>query len=509
MGNKTNNRILWHGNGLDSDGKAQGPPIATSADGLNGLNEGEVYINNADADPAIFIRTDAGNVVRVGGGGGGGADYTREEINNLLKKKVDTAFFAKLFGLMGADGGEISVNDVDTEASSLQSRLGLWTEKWISVKGANPDAGGGGGGGGGDGTLAGLTDVSLGALQDGQSLVWSASAQKWVNRTVDAGLDEAALSQYLTSNHYATESYVDGKLDGKVDAVFFAKLLAAIAGDGSEIAVNDMETAIASIKVKFGLWSESYVSVKGDNPDAGGTPSGATSLSELSDVSLGTLQSGQVLTWNGSKWVNKAVETGLDEAALGQYLLAHGYLTDTAAAGKYALRTVSITAGTGLTGGGNLSANVTLGLEAVGTAGTYVKVTVDAYGRVTGHGSLAAGDIPALSISKITGLQSALDGKLDASVFEDLFEKVSLEGGGYAIRAKYGLYSDDWVSVMGANPDAGGTVSGASSLDELSDVALSGLQDGQVLAYDTATQRHSRPGWTRRRWRNTLSTTTM
>lgn len=52
-----------------------------------------------------------------------------------------------------------------------------------------------------------------------------------------------------------------------------------------------------------------------------------------------------------------------------------------------------------------------------------------------------------------------------------------------------GFYATGFVSAMGANPDAGGTVSGASSLDELSDVALSGLQDGQVLAYDTATQK--------------------
>jgi hypothetical protein len=47
-------------------------------------------------------------------------------------------------------------------------------------------------------------------------------------------------------------------------------------------------------------------------------------------------------------------------------------------------KTITISAGTGLTGGGNLSANRTLSLATSGVkAGTYTKVTVDTYGRVT------------------------------------------------------------------------------------------------------------------------------
>ena len=47
-------------------------------------------------------------------------------------------------------------------------------------------------------------------------------------------------------------------------------------------------------------------------------------------------------------------------------------------------KAITISAGTGLTGGGNLSANRTLSLATTGVkAGTYTKVTVDTYGRVT------------------------------------------------------------------------------------------------------------------------------
>ena len=288
----------------------------------------------------------------------------------------------------------------------------------------------------------------------------------------------------------------------------------------------------------YSAYVNGFLSAKGQNPDAGGSVSGATDLGGLTDVTLTSPQNGQVLAYNGSQWVNKTLEAGLDETALAQYLTSNQYATQTwvnsqnyatvadldaridalvngapaafdtlkeisdvlqgnvdsigdilmALAGK-ADKTITITAGAGLTGGGDLSANRTMALATVGTAGTYTKVTVDAYGRVTGHASLAASDIPTLSISKITGLQSALDAKLDAATFNDLFEKVEISTGVYAIRAKYGLYSNDWISAKGANPDAGGAVSGASSLDELSDVALSNIQDGQVLAYDTATQK--------------------
>lgn len=43
----------------------------------------------------------------------------------------------------------------------------------------------------------------------------------------------------------------------------------------------------------------------------------------------------------------------------------------------------TITTASGLTGGGNLSTNRTIGLATVGTAGTYYRVVVDEYGRVT------------------------------------------------------------------------------------------------------------------------------
>ena len=68
-----------------------------------------------------------------------------------------------------------------------------------------------------------------------------------------------------------------------------------------------------------------------------------------------------------------------------------------------------ISAGTGLTGGGTLNDDVTLSLATIGKSGTYTKVIVDAYGRVTGSSTLLESDIPYLSIAKISNLQSTID----------------------------------------------------------------------------------------------------
>ena len=94
-------------------------------------------------------------------------------------------------------------------------------------------------------------------------------------------------------------------------------------------------------------------------------------------------------------------------------------------------------------------------------------ITVNALGHVTSVSSktLAAADIPTLSISKVSGLQDALDGKLDAATFDDLFEKVNIgttSAPKYAIRAKYGLYADGFLSSLGLNSSGGGGTGGGS-----------------------------------------------
>lgn len=301
-----------------------------------------------------------------------------------------------------------------------------------------------------------LTTVSLATISD-------------LHASWDALL-KAAPTDYMT--RWPGVSEVTGLQDAlnlKLDAATFNDLFEKV----------EISTGVYAIRAKYGLYSNDWISAKGANPDAGGVVSGATDLDGLSDVTLTNMQNGQVLMYNGSQWVNSTLNVGLDETALAQYLTSHLYATQSwvnsqnyateadldaridalvngapaafdtlkeiadvlqgnvdsigdilTALGNKADKTITITAGTGLTGGGNLSANRTLSLATVGTAGTYTKVTVDAYGRVTGHASLAATDIPNLPWSKIT---SGKPTTLAGYGITDGVNAVSVTGSGNAV----------------------------------------------------------------------------
>ena len=81
----------------------------------------------------------------------------------------------------------------------------------------------------------------------------------------------------------------------------------------------------------------------------------------------------------------------------------------------------TITTASGLTGGGNLSADRTIGLEATGTSGTYAKVVTDAYGRVT-SGSAT------ITESDVTNLTTDLAGKVGTA--RTITTASGLTGGG-------------------------------------------------------------------------------
>lgn len=309
-----------------------------------------------------------------------------------------------------------------------------------------------------------------------------------------------ALPARSRSERYASASVVQaGGASGSAQIDFHA----LFAAEMSNWFVRDVENkGIYPAPVgedEYGFYTNTYVSAKGKNPDSGSEVSGATTLAALTDVSITTTpKDGQVLAYDitMNKWkpVDMEATAGIDEEELLQILTQKGYATQTwvtqqsyatqqwVTQQSYAKTSVRIKAGTGLTGGGTLAQDVTLSLATVGTAGTYTKVTVDSYGRVTGHASLTQGDIPALAISKITGLQTALDAKLNKSVFEELFEKVWVSGYGYAIRAKLAFYSDDWISAKGLNSDAGSTTGGVDENEVLQIVEDAGYIKSAALS---------------------------
>lgn len=353
------------------------------------------------------------------------------------------------------------------------------------------------------------------------------------------GITDAYTKSEINSklSGYVTTTALNTALAKKVDVAFLGKVFGFIGEDNSEVAINDMEAVITSIKAKFGLWTDEYLSSKGLNPNAGGgSGEGATALYQLNDVAqnangTGVLgaETGKVLTYGpDGKWY--AAKAGMDEDALSNYLTINNYaqksdipsldgyatqswvntalgnkvdkvsgmglsqnnFTDALlqklngiaeGANKYILPVAKAAVLGGVMIGSTLTASATgvLDLPEVMTAGTYAKVTTDIYGRVTAGSSLSAGDIPVLGISKITGLQDALDKKVNKSDFATEFDKAmqrwfvrdtankGLHPADYDSEA-VGIYSDSYVSSKGVNTGTGGGTGGASSLGELNNV---------------------------------------
>ena len=420
----------------------------------------------------------------------------------------------------------------------LYTELDVYSHKEISAYGA----GTGGGGTGGAGALYECADV----LRDGDKVkgaevgsVLSYNGTHWY------AIPQSAIVPDLSG--YATKSYVSQEINdligGAPGTLDTLKEIAEALGNDPNFAttitnminniglrVDDIEARVVSledmfewdksasasdsslwrIKAKRDLFGVGEISAYGYS--AGTVPTGAQYLYELKDVQLTDLATGQLLQYNGSKWVNiDKNAVGLNETELGRYLTNNNYAkkTDitwanllnkpttwawaditgkpTTLAGygitDAVISSRQVLAGNGLTGGGALTSDVTLSLNTIGTAGTYTKITTDQYGRVVSGTILSEGDIPTLQISKISGLQSALDSKLNISDFNTWFTiNRDTSGNIVSIQANYNLFSVGEVSAYGL----GGTQPSITTLAGLDDVNISNPQNKQTLIYDSA-----------------------
>lgn len=115
------------------------------------------------------------------------------------------------------------------------------------------------------------------------------------------------------SQYWVEENYIS--------KLFFNQLFTVLDEDGNAIEPNDTETAIESIQSMFGFWSELYISALGQG--SGG--SAAITLGMLEDVQLTSPQNGQVLKFDGTKWVNgEGGGGGVDMRTIWENLAASG-----------------------------------------------------------------------------------------------------------------------------------------------------------------------------------------
>lgn len=425
------------------------------------------------------------------------------------------------------------------EDGKLYTELDVYSHKEISAYGA----GTGGGSTGGAGALYECADV----LRDGDKVqgaavgsILSYNGSHWY------AIPQSAITPDLTN--YATKSYVTQQINdligGAPGTLDTLKEIAEALGNNPNFAttvteminniglrVDQVEDRVVSledmfewdksasasdpslwrIKAKKDLYGVGEISAYGYS--SGTVPTGAQYMYELKDVLFTELTSGQLLQWNGTKWINiDKNAVGLNETELAKYLTNNNYAKKsditwanllnkpttwgwanitgkpTTLAG-YGItdgvpNTRRVSAGSGLAGGGVLSSDVTISLGTIGTAGTYTKITTDMYGRVVSGTTLSEGDIPTLQISKISGLQSALNSKLNISDFNTWFTiKKDSQGRIVSIQANYDFFSVGEISAYGL----GETQPSVTTLAGLDDVTITSPANGQTLIYDSAT----------------------
>lgn len=117
--------------------------------------------------------------------------------------------------------------------------------------------------------------------------VANTNARTNVRQSSGGGGGGGGASQYWVEENY-------------ISKLFFNRLFTVLDEDGNAIEPNDTETTIESIQSMFGFWTELYISALGHG--SGG--SAAITLGMLEDVQLTSPQNGQVLKFNGTKWVN-------------------------------------------------------------------------------------------------------------------------------------------------------------------------------------------------------------
>ena len=515
---------------------------------LDGIQEGAEVNQNAyskvrlNGSDALIIeaknKTDILNMsgvypIAIAINGNGGLDFTvssdQSNTNSVVTQSQLKAAIDQLekdkYWKVDADG-------------KLYTELDVYSHKEISAYGA----GTGGGSTGGAGALYECADV----LRDGDKVkgaevgsILSYNGSHWY------AIPQSAITPDLTN--YATKSYVTQQINdligGAPGTLDTLKEIAEALGNNPNFAttvteminniglrVDQVEDRVVSledmfewdksasasdpslwrIKAKKDLYGVGEISAYGYS--AGTVPTGAQYLYELKDVQLTDLATGQLLQYNGSKWVNiDKNAVGLNETELAKYLTNNNYAKKSDItwanllnkpttwgwaniAGKpttlagYGItdgvpNTRRVSAGNGLAGGGILSSDVTISLGTIGTAGTYTKITTDMYGRVVSGTTLSEGDIPTLQISKISGLQSALNSKLNISDFNTWFTiKKDSQGRIVSIQANYDFFSVGEISAYGYS--AGTVPTGAQYLYELKDVQLTDLATGQLLQYN-------------------------
>lgn len=364
--------------------------------------------------------------------------------NESLARKLDKSAFYDLFE-------KVNIGTAAEPKYAIHAKYGLYTDSFLSALGLNPNTGGGGGGGS-------YNRLDLWGDYTSERAGWVLSAALGYELHNRVSSLESSIVPDLSE--YATRTWVQQQ------GYATSAALTAHAGDTSLHVTSSERT----------LWNRTaadFAAIVGADSDQ--------IINKWEEVVafLDTYTEADTLANLLSNKVDKVAGYGLSKNDFTDALLSKLNGIE-AGANRYIHPT----------GGADAAIDDAAGRVLAG-------ITVNALGHVTSVSSktLAAADIPTLSISKVSGLQDALDGKLDKAEFYRYFEEVNIgtaEAPVYATRSKRGLFSDSFLSSLGLNSSGGGGEGSASydRLDAWSDYTSE--RAGWVLSAALGYDLHSR-----------------
>lgn len=420
-----------------------------------------------DASGAITF----GNGIKIDLGGGnnttlGGISDSLSSVIGLVNTIGNHLIPTYLDGGVYKETTWAAITNGTHTLAAIKTKEGFFSDKFISAKGANPDGGG----------------SAFGLYTD-----WAQTPS-----STDALGAVLGKSLYTKQNEHTT----------------------AISGLTSRVTALEGKNYLDSLKIAVT-----------------GTGNAVTSVSQSTDKKKLTFTKGSTFLTGITKAMVEGVLTGnITSHTHSQYLTTTSasstYLSKTDAGTTYLKKTdasstyVAKEAGKGLSTndfttkllnklngiaeGANKYIHPSHTVRNIAAAAGLVlaSVSVDAQGHVTDIGSktLTAADIPTLAISKVSGLQDALNAKAPKSDFdtlktwiESMFVKETDSNSpeGFRIKAKYGLYSNYFISAKGASDSSGGAGSGGyNRLDAWADYTSD--KAGYVLSAGLGYDLHTR-----------------
>lgn len=443
----TNKGVANYENGLKIGGNAVTRVVTT--DTHEPSSDEKVYTSKA-VDEKIKNALENANV---------SGDFLSKTKEDVAQKKI---VFKEGVGI----GDAVILWDEEQGGLHIQkfdgTPAGLWTDSYLSAKGANPN----GGGSSEDGatTLGGLRNVAADAdstYDVAKMLVLEAKSNLWTLKNLSdlvGGLDEAELAEYLTNNEYAKKSDIPSLEGYATNEGVSAELAKYLPLKGGTLTGHLSLKPTAYIKIQGGY------SILGlsDNIYFVGATNHPTNIK-----SDGTLTHNGAIIWDSETLTNVSQLTNDANYATTSDLDARiDALVNGAPQAYDTLKEIA-----------DVLANNINSIDDILTAlGT--KVSKDDFNTAIANVNTA-----------IDSLNTELGLKLDAVTFNELFEKVQLEDGTWAIKAKLGLFSDGFISAKGSNVGGTSSEGGAVALYQLNDVladgtGVSGAQHGAVFVYD-------------------------